>query len=143
MLSSSHGIAGVDKPISSTTSRAKPEMASSLDGMRWSDLRAWDGNIVCAVMQQIIYECPQPWFGCHWEDWEEIAMITPSMYYHARHLLVGERKMRVERIHVPGDRRQLLCHTLSTSHALLLDAERPEPGKNLFIWQPAREDVGG
>ena len=100
------------------------------DGIRWTDLRRWGGHIVTATLQQIIYDCPFTWFGCHWAEWPEIAMIIPTQYFRARKTLVGLGRLRVERIHVPRRRLQVLCHTLD------MDAEPPEPGVNLYIWTP-------
>jgi hypothetical protein len=91
-------------------------------------LRRWGGNIVTATLQQIIYDCPFTWFGCHWSEWPEIAMITQIQYYQARRMLVSMGKLRVERINIPWQRQYVLCHTLD------MDAEPPEPGVNLYIW---------
>ena len=121
--SQSHGVKEGGRGVKSTL-RAR----GTIDGSPLSELMRWDGNIVMAAIQQVIYESPMIWFGCHWDQWPEIAHVSCQQYFDARHRLVGEGKMRVVKTHIPRRRKMIYCHTLH------LDADPPEPGVNLWIW---------
>lgn len=111
-----------------TDSRAETKTVPGSGGLRWSELEDWSGNLVMIALQKIVYESPKMWFGCHWREWEDIARISPTEYFAARRTLMQENLLRVEKIHIPGRRLQVLCHTLD------MDAAPPQPGDNLFIW---------